>query len=57
MFTLYECRRCGRVSEFRRGFIAAGGDNDTWECANDRACHRRQTRRDRAVTPRPLGAH
>lgn len=48
---LYGCRLCGRVSEHRRGFLAAGGDNDTWECANDRACKRRRVRRDTGQNP------
>lgn len=35
-----ECRLCHRIGQ--RGFVPSGGDNDTWECVNDRACNRRQ---------------
>lgn len=35
-----ECRLCHRIGY--AAFVASGGENNIWECSNDRACSRRR---------------
>jgi len=46
----YECRICHRIGTSKRSYFPAGGDNDTWECRNDRACDVRRSAHDRRAS-------